>query len=176
MEKLLYDIIQRRCALGQNEIFAYADDLALICYNRRTPEEVIDEILEWADANGMSVNKRKSGILQILAKKQQLSNLKEDIKGIPVVKSYKYLGLHINTYIKVQGHIDKVMPKINYLTYRLKWIPQCETSLRLRVNLWHLFIRSLIELALMYDVVTTTKKNTRISLDGAERHSRNSME
>ena len=45
------------------DAFAYADDLAVIGYNRCRLFKTIDIIEEWAKDNNIVINKKKSGVI-----------------------------------------------------------------------------------------------------------------
>jgi len=168
IEELL-EILEKECHLSREEILAYADDIAVICYNERKLTEVIRKIEEWSKKNGLSINKNKSAIMQMVTPRQKVelkgrtSNGREEIKGIPVVTSYKYLGLNLNNRMDTRHHLAVMAPKINYLVYRLSLAPRGGTTLRLRANMWHVFVRPLIEMCLIFDALSnkTEKKAVR---------------
>ena len=45
------------------DVFAYADDLAVIGYDLRSLKGAINIIERWTDRNNMTINKKKSGII-----------------------------------------------------------------------------------------------------------------
>ena len=90
-------------------VLMYADDhLAVICYNERKVKQVIRIIEEWSEINGLIVNKKKNGIMQVMGTKKQTTLKDDNISGIPVVKSYKYLGLHIDERLSVENHCNEM--------------------------------------------------------------------
>ena len=84
------------------EVFAYADDLAIVGLGIRKLKGVIKTTKRWSDRNGMKINEKKSGI--VLHKGPQ-GRWEEDktIDGIPVVKNYKYLGIEIDQELKMKA-------------------------------------------------------------------------
>ena len=100
-------------------VLMYADDLAVICYNEQKVKHVICIIEKWSGINGLTVNKKKSGIMQVVGTRQQTTLKDDNISWIPVVKSYKYLGLHIDERLSVENHCNEMKRKISYLMYRL---------------------------------------------------------
>ena len=78
------------------DAFAYADDLAVIGFNKCRLIEAIETIEEWAFKNDIIINKRKSGVM-IHAKRGKTSNKdKGEIRGYPYKKSYTYLGIVVD--------------------------------------------------------------------------------
>ena len=61
-------------------------------------KEVIDKIFKWTNRNLMTVNKTKSGIIfhNNRSRGRKKKRLEDNINGIPIVKTYKYLGIMIN--------------------------------------------------------------------------------
>ena len=53
----------------------------------------------------------------VLGKRQQTILTMDSINDIPVVKSYKYLGIHIDNKLSVENHYNLVKPKISYVIY-----------------------------------------------------------
>ena len=64
------DLIQRLDEEGF-EVFAYADDLAIIGKKSNQLEKAIKIVEEWSETNEMMINRKKSGILFF---KKKLSN------------------------------------------------------------------------------------------------------
>ena len=150
-ESLITQLKQK--GLREDEILAYADDICIVSYSIHQLKTIITTIEEWTTENGLLLNKNKSGILQVTENRQRITLNQKEINGIPVVKSYKYLGIHINSKINLEHHIAQLQPKVNYLTQRLKWIPHKEASLHLRANLWTTFIRPLINMSLPFEIL-----------------------
>ena len=68
------------------EVLAYADDLCVICENRNKLIRVIKNIDKWCNNNGISVNKKKSGIMIIKSKKEF-----SEFGVYPIIEQYKYI-------------------------------------------------------------------------------------
>ena len=45
------------------QVYAYADDLAIIGRYKEKAEEAIEIVKEWTEENEMKINKKKSGII-----------------------------------------------------------------------------------------------------------------
>ena len=80
------------------DIFAYADDVLIICEDIETLQNCISVIEKWSDENNMKINKSKSAILESVhrMKKKTILTIGENIMGYPIVDEYKYLGTWFN--------------------------------------------------------------------------------
>ena len=56
------DLIQKIKSEGY-KVFAYADNVAVIGYGRRTLKKLIKTCEEWTMVNNMKINQKKSGII-----------------------------------------------------------------------------------------------------------------
>jgi len=147
------------CRISLDDILAYADDVAIICDDIEEVKRVLKCIIKWSDNNGLALNKKKCGILQVVGPKQRVTMIQGEVEGIPICTSYKYLGLNIDNRMSAQHHINLTKSKINYLIYRLKWVPRNMASPKLRHNLWTVFIRPLLELGMMLRIVCNDSDN-----------------
>ena len=90
------------------EVLAYADDLCVICENRNELIRVIKNIDKWCNNNGISVNKKKSGIMIIKGKKEF-----SEFGGYPIIEQYKYLGVLIDKNMSIEKHIKMINDRID---------------------------------------------------------------
>lgn len=93
--------------LRNNHVF-YADDL---CFNIKKREniQVVKEILEeWCEESGMEVNLSKSGIMELMRNRRESSRILngEEEVGFPIVRSYKYLGVHLDERMNMKKEIN----------------------------------------------------------------------
>lgn len=124
---------------------------------------ILDCNEEWSKRNGLSINKDKSGILLLQKTKGRLMRPLTEINGVRFVNCYKYLGLWINERLTPFTHISKCESKLNYVTFRLKWILKT-CSLRMRKNLWSVFIRPHCEfLSIFYKYNSTQSHQTALA-------------
>ncbi len=72
IEELL-EMLETKHGLNIEEILAYADDIAVICYSMNLLNQVISTIREWSDKNGLQINSKKRGLLQICPCQHQRS-------------------------------------------------------------------------------------------------------
>ena len=75
---------------------AFADDIVAVPIGERLLARTIEATEAWAKANGMEINKDKSGIIMIRADRRTPKHKEAQIKGYPVVTEYKYLGVMID--------------------------------------------------------------------------------
>jgi len=70
--------------------------------------------------------------------------------NIPLVRVYKYLGIHINQNLTFKHHLGFLKKKINYLTSAFTSIRKYSSSLRFCHNTWELFVRPLLDYSNTY--------------------------
>jgi len=77
---------------------AYADDLAIVGKSRKKLMKAIEICMKWTLDNKMVINKKKSGIIihELKKRGKKKKILEKEIEMIPIVNSYKYLGVYIN--------------------------------------------------------------------------------
>ena len=135
---------------GLEDLFGYADDILIISESLDNCAKIVGEIQAWAERNGLSLNKAKSAILYVQNRLGPRKKLKEkDVEGINLVQEYKYLGLWINDRLSPDSHIHHCNQKLNFVWFRLKWVLG-NSSLKLRRNMWNLFVRPHTDFLLVY--------------------------
>ena len=79
------DSLVRELAMkfGTDRTFAYADDIAILCYSWASVREAIDCVETWAKEHGAELNKSKCGILTLKGREKK-DSLKV-VRGIPTV-------------------------------------------------------------------------------------------
>jgi hypothetical protein len=102
----LLDEVKCYCSL------AFADDTCFITEDETQLHQTITTVENWCVRNNMEINKKKSGILIINEDTLDCSK----IRGYPVVNSYKYLGLKLNSQVNPKSHISDINNKlVDYL-------------------------------------------------------------
>jgi len=135
------------------DIFAYADDIAVCVYSPEELSRAIQIINDWSLKAGIPINLKKSGILNIKRTVRSKSLINQDgdgeetFMGYPIVERYKYLGIWIDETLNPQTHLDLYKPKVNYLTHKLRMIPKKSITPRYLIDLWTLIIRPTYEYA-----------------------------
>ena len=78
------------------EIFAYADDLAIVGFDEYRLRKCIEITEMWADKNKMTINKKKSGVIFHMKRGRADISSSEKKFGYPVKMHYKYLGIYMD--------------------------------------------------------------------------------
>jgi len=130
------------------DIFAYADDIAVCVYSIRELDRATEIINDWSAKAGIPINLKKSGILNIRnhGKIARIVNGDSHL-NYPVVERYKYLGVWLDEKLNPQTHLELYKSKINYIINRLRMIPKKTTTPRYLINLWTLIIRPVYDYA-----------------------------
>jgi len=119
---------------GNEHIFAYADDIAVLYLGYSEIREALMITESWAAANGAKVNKKKCGILRI-TKKETPIGLK-DLEGVPFIHEYKYLGVPLDQSVTLKHLVPLIKKKIKAFTTRINLIPHSVVGLKAKLNLW----------------------------------------
>jgi hypothetical protein len=121
------DLVDRLSNLGF-DVFAYADDLAVIAEGSDKLDELIEIVESWTRENLMKINKKKSGLMMLHSKRGRNKKLGEFYEDYPIKKEYKYLGIIIDNRLNFISHLNYVtaifnitsgMGSIIHLGYRL---------------------------------------------------------
>jgi hypothetical protein len=130
------------------DVFAYADDIAVCIYSIHQLRKAVEIIEEWSNKAGIPINYKKSGILNIIQTTKTAKIVEEKVfKNYPVVDKYKYLGVWLNERLNPEDHIEAYGPKINYLINRFRIIPKKSITPRFLINIWTLIIRPVYDYA-----------------------------
>ena len=82
---------------NMEDLFAYADDIAVCVYSIGELSRAIKIIEEWSNKARIPINLRKSGILNIRkTNKTSKIVLGSTYMNYPIVEKYKYLGVWID--------------------------------------------------------------------------------
>lgn len=147
--------------------FGFADDLLFMTQYSGEIKQTVTEIEEWCSQSGMKLNKKKSAILIMLKNNKDI--LKDEykikkIKEVPVVKTYRYLGIHLNEEANMDEHLKKMNMKIGMIKSKMFYIVK-KNSIRFKRNTFEVFISPLfLQLAGLYIYLRTQDKNKIISL------------
>ena len=79
------DEIRQKVGINLEDLLYYADDVLVLCMNPDQLKNCIKVIEEWCRENGMTLNKKKSGIVIFTRRrKRKVPNLGEDVAGVPI--------------------------------------------------------------------------------------------
>ena len=91
------------------DVYAYADDLAVVGREEVRAKEAIDIIEKWTERNDMIINRKKSGIMFLKKRDYKKSRKEYDhIMDIPIVKEYKYLGIWMDDHFSFTKQIMEI--------------------------------------------------------------------
>ena len=108
--------------------------MAFTSKNEAQLERNIQTVHNWARAHATKVNEGKSGTMEIRADRRTRPNLRAAVGGIPIVQSYKYLGLMIDDCATVRLATKKIrdaekafrhklnLTWLNKLSERHRWL------------------------------------------------------
>jgi len=120
----------------------------IICDDIPQFKKVIKIIKSWSKDHNLHLNPKKSGILEFIARHMRpVLPINKLIEEIPVVNSYKYLGLRINQKLTMDDQIAYINDKSEDLQRRLSPFLY-NSDLDTKKNLWQVFIQSICEFLL----------------------------
>ena len=108
---LLYINDITKCDIN-SKIVLLADDTSILKTNRKNDTGIkqdVNELINWYTANKLSVNLDKCEILPFGP--GQPLEIKMMKNTIPYKKSCKYLGIHLDSWLRFNHHIDFVVKK-----------------------------------------------------------------
>ena len=79
------------------DLLAYADDILILFHTEADLAQGIEKMMKWSKDMGLLINSKKSGIVEFLPRRHRPTlEVGSSISQIPVMNSYKYLGLILN--------------------------------------------------------------------------------
>ncbi len=160
---------------GIRDLYGFADDHLVLNGSVIQLRRAIGIIKDWSVQYNISLNPAKSGILEVPPKYGNTAlEVGSSLDGIPVVNSYKYLGVWIDQKLSPKRHLDFLFGakktrssdgeakkgKVNYLVNSLG---PCfkDISFSYRTNLWITFIRPLfLPLATFGSIITESERES----------------
>ena len=144
------------------ELLCYADDVAILFKGIMKLDTIIKNLEDWSLKNGMTINKKKSGIMFIKLKDNknfQNKNTDQKIKGFPIVDKYKFLGITIAPNFELKYHFEDIKRKTNYISSKVLALPRKVISPFQVSILWTLLVRSILFYGILILPYLTTRKN-----------------
>jgi len=93
----------------------------------------------WSHENGALINKKKCGILTI--RKREMPLLRKDLKGIPFVQTYKYLGVPLDSSLTLKYLEPYLKEKLKKFTQRIRFVLRSIVGTKTKLNLWQNYAR-----------------------------------
>jgi len=92
------------------DILAFTDDHLIICDSVKDLERTISLVKHWCSNSNISLNSQKSGVLEIIPPRGKHSlSLNSTVADIPVVSSYKYLGVEFDHKLTGDLHMTTLI-------------------------------------------------------------------
>ena len=156
------------------DLLFYADDILILCTSP-------NQVEKWCTQNGLKLNKDKSGIVVFADRraqkipKMELKNLQgntkkekalsdwtvsqKSIQGIPLCKSYKYLGTFLTSKLSCGSQIGYIKKETAHLFIKL-YTYLANASAETRRDLWQTIVTPLYNaaFALLYFEPSQTHK------------------
>ena len=162
----LEDLLQKLQTLDLSieDLFAYADDLLVLCYSLTELEKVISLIKEWSSHYNLKLNPTKSGILELLPRSRRIKSYLEigsKFCDIPIVGDYQYLGMCINQKLTSEAHLKTLNSRLSYISLKLSPI-LTQVSMKYCFNLWQLLVKPLLDpLAILSSLETAQSRQNK---------------
>jgi hypothetical protein len=160
--------LKTKANLDLEDLLYYADDLMTLCTSIEQVKKAIKIIEEWSERNGMSLNKKKSGIV-IFAKRRankipMMKTVKEvtkskkgkdvikrkwipaqkEIEGVPICEKYKYLGTILTPKLTCGEQIAHIRRKSAHIFVQLYPYLRNATA-DARRDMWQTMVRPLFD-------------------------------
>jgi len=136
--------ISEKYNVNEDNILAYADDIAIICSSLDKLKEIASSIESLFMKFGLILNKEKSGCLEVRKPRSHILLRDENISGFPVVEMYKYLGVEISQTLSCVPYVKRLRQTINAL--RVNLFPfLAHASAQDSLFLWQLMVRPLFD-------------------------------
>ncbi len=151
------------------DLLAYADDHLIICDSLDELRKAIKVVQEWCKEAKIKLNPNKSGILEVTHRRgRKLLEIGSSIEEIPVVESYRYLGLVVDGKLTGDAHLKAMSKKIEFLNFKLAPLLS-KISITYRVNLWRILVQPLFKpmLAILSGNNQSRVKNLQSRLKGS---------
>lgn len=129
--------------LGADNVFAYADDIALLCLGYSDIRRSLGIVETWAKANKAEINRKKCGILKLT--NRALPIKRKELGGIPFVREYKYLGVPLDQALTLKHLHTLISNKVKKFTKRINIISHSVLGLRSKLNIWQTYTRCLFD-------------------------------
>ena len=145
----------------EGDVVSFADDTAIIYKAsdwkilKATAETDFKHIIEWFDSRLLTINFSKTHYIPFTSYSRHLpdfDSLSISTNNINIVissvRSIKYLGIMIDCHLKWDIHINYLISKLRYTTYRFKYL-----SRLLSINQMRTLYYALIESHITYGIV-----------------------
>jgi len=116
----LAERLRNEAQLNIEDLSLYADDLLALCNSQAQLDKCVEIIEDWSAKNGMVLNKKKSVIVCFKKRSGRKDPiLRKEVKEIPVLSKYKYLGTYLDNELKLDPQLAHIKKKSGYLFVKL---------------------------------------------------------
>lgn len=146
---------------GKGKIISFADDTVIFYKGeswtqlKETAETDFSDMAKWFDSHLLTINYEKTKFVPFSPTKytQPLFDLLEinsDTKEIKIqrTKEIKYLGIHVDCYLKWDIHAINLVKKVRKLIYKFKILSQMLTEKHL-MQVYHALVKSVLEYGIL---------------------------
>ena len=121
--------------------FLFADDILLQSSSALIIQQMLEKTIHWCNTNGMKINVSKCGTFN------ESHGFKADNTTIPIVKTYKYLGVPIDAKgIRADLLLENNLRKATAAIIKLKQsLTSSSWPLVAKLNIYKMFVRSVLE-------------------------------
>ena len=126
---------------GQNNVFAYADDLLILVKSIPEASKTVQTVKEWATKNKIQVNlkKGKSAFLRLSKGPQDV--VTNSIQGVLYQSEYKYLGFNFSSSLNCNKHLKEFANSLAWTKAKTK-LTMAKVSLKDKAKFWNTYLYS----------------------------------
>jgi hypothetical protein len=144
---LLIDDLSTNCMLHK-----FIDDSTLTeIFKKGEPSAMgdhLNNVIEWSRDNFMNVNYKKTKEMLLGASiSNEIGQLIVDGNTIARVSTYKLLGIHVESNLKWNCHVDYIRAKASSRLYFLKQLKKCSNNIADMLHFYTAVIRPVLEYA-----------------------------
>lgn len=99
----------------ENNHMLYADDMVILSKDIDSLKRALQQVEDWSQTYGMVLNKKKCAFMKFLKKWQRedkINKIGDLIMEVPIVRSYKYLGIQLDHRLKLEEHKKMINKKL----------------------------------------------------------------
>jgi hypothetical protein len=133
-----------------NKLVIYADDTTAIIKHRnlkelaKNCEETANNLNNWFKTNGLSMNFKKTSLIQFKTSKNSNKLKPEYINdGIQVVENSKLLGLMFDSNLNWKNHIENLTKKLNQACFNMSCLTSI-VNMETKLMLYYSYFQSLL--------------------------------
>jgi hypothetical protein len=123
---------------------AYADDIACICPSWEDLTNAIATIKRWCSVNRIALNAPKSGWFEVVQRITKKNRPLRNLGGIPEVRSYKYLGIHLRPDMRLKEHVEALRHRCEKSKGLFAKLAASRISVQTRIEIWQVFVKSFL--------------------------------